>query len=145
MGCIQTVPETDWGLVRADSAPKFSFDGEFHKCRVIDCYDGDTITVVFWHNRKYQQFKIRMMGYDSPEKRSKNPAEKEAALQAKQYLEELILQKHVFLDCHKFDKYGRLLGTVYLNRFKGESVNQMMMDAGHGYPYLGGTKKEFKE
>ena len=40
-----------------------------------------------------------------------------------------------------FDKYGRLLGTLFLNEKDTKSVNQIMIDNGHGYKYDGGTKK----
>ena len=41
----------------------------------------------------------------------------------------------------KFDKYGRLLGTVKLNHSDKKTVNDIMVEEGHGYPYYGGTKK----
>ena len=93
-----------------------------------------------------------MEGYDSPEMRpsKSNPnrdAEKKAALESKNYLKNLI-QKNpeqlIYIECGDFDKYGRLLGTLYLKQNDNNSVNQMMIDNKHGYIYNGGTKEVFK-
>ena len=46
----------------------------------------------------------------------------------------------VYLKCGKFDKYGRLLGYVYIED-DTESVNEMMIKNNHAYEYHGGTKK----
>ena len=40
-----------------------------------------------------------------------------------------------------FDKYGRLLGEMYINKEDTVSVNQQMIDNKYGYEYHGGTKK----
>ena len=47
----------------------------------------------------------------------------------------------VYLKCGKFDKYGRLLGYVYIKEDDTESVNEMMIKNNHAYEYHGGTKK----
>ena len=47
----------------------------------------------------------------------------------------------VYLKCGKFDKYGRLLGTIFLNEHDTVSVNELMVNNGYGYEYHGGTKK----
>ena len=120
----------------------FSLAGNKYVAKCIDVYDGDSITVVFKFNGKYQQFKIRMMGYDTPEIRSKNLEEKEYGKRAKKALEDKILNKIINLECHEFDKYGRLLATVYID---GNDVNQYMINERYGYPYTGETKMTFEE
>ena len=40
-----------------------------------------------------------------------------------------------------FDKYGRVLGTLFQTKEDTVSVNQKMIDDGHGYVYNGGTKQ----
>jgi hypothetical protein len=49
----------------------------------------------------------------------------------------------VYIKCGEFDKYGRLLGELYLTNEEINLVNQMMIYYNHGYVYNVGTKKEF--
>ena len=126
----------------------FSFDGQTHFARVVKCYDGDTIHCVFKYADQYYKFRIRLNGYDSSElKPSKSLGEtkcneiKTNATNAKKRLEELILNRNVWLQCGPFDKYGRILGTIKMNLNDVESINDLMIREGHGYVYNGGTKK----
>ena len=130
--------------------PTFSLEDETKLCKVVDVYDGDSCKVAFSLNGDIYKWNIRMNGYDSPEMRpSKSKpnreAEKEAAVKAKEYLKSLIMKDKqlVYVKCGKFDKYGRLLGTILINKNDVLSVNQLMINNGHGYEYHGGTKKEF--
>ena len=69
-----------------------------------------------------------------------------AAKEAKKFLMEQVMndpKQLVYIKCGEFDKYGRLLGELYLNEEQINSVNQMMIDNNHGYVYDGGTKKDF--
>ena len=64
------------------------------------------------------------------------------AKDAKQYLSDLVLNKIVKFESMGYDKYGRLLGKLYiLNCCSEQEINQLMIDLGHGYPYFGGTKQ----
>lgn len=128
--------------------PYFSFNDEVHLTKVVKCYDGDSIYCVFKHNKKYSKFKIRMDGYDSPEMKPSRKLDdeirediKRRAKLAKQRIEELVLNQNVYLFCHDFDKYGRILGTVKINLDDNMTVNEIMVEEGHGYPYEGGTKR----
>ena len=47
----------------------------------------------------------------------------------------------VYLKCGGFNKYGRLLGDIYINKTDTESVNDLMIKNNHAYEYHGGTKK----
>jgi len=132
-----------------DNIEIFSFKNQVHIAKIVDCYDGDTITCVFKHNGSYFKFKIRMLGYDSPEMKpsKKIPEEerekiKELAIVAKKRLEELILNKNVYIFCDDFEKYGRILGTIKITLDDEKSVNDIMLEEGHGYSYNGGTKKK---
>ena len=125
----------------------FSLNEKFKLCKVVDVYDGDTCKVVFEIKGKIYKWNVRMHGYDSPEMRvsSQNPnreAMKANAIEARDYLINLVQKPNqvVYINCGEFDKYGRLLGTLYLSKNKNISVNQMMVNAGHGVPYYGGTK-----
>jgi endonuclease YncB( thermonuclease family) len=125
----------------------FDLKGEVHLAKVVDCYDGDTVQCVFFHNGKFQKFRIRMFGYDTPEMRpSKKIPEnirndiKNKALLAKQRLKELVLDKIVVIECLGFDKYGRLLANIKINEDDSETVNKIMIQEGHGREYFGGSK-----
>lgn len=131
-----------------DNTKIFSLNGKFKLCKVVDIYDGDTCKVVFKVKGEIYKWNVRMYGYDSPEMRvsSRNPNRdviKANAVKARDYLTNLVQKPDqlVYISCGNFDKYGRLLGTLYLSKNKEDvSVNQMMINAGHGEPYYGGTK-----
>lgn len=95
-----------------------------YRAKVIDVYDGDTITVFMnpFPDSKYSkqcEFRVRLFGYDSEEiKQPKNDpdrvAKKEQALQQRDELRSKILNKYIIFVCHKNGGgFGRLLGTIY--------------------------------
>jgi endonuclease YncB( thermonuclease family) len=140
----QKLPRADPELERQVWGDDFSFTGLVCEAKVVHVYDGDTIRVTVRHNGEFQQWRARMVGYDSPEMkpRKTNPKrleEKRAALAAQQALKEKIGDQVVTIHCGGWDKYGRLLITVF-TRPTNENVNEWMMKAGHGYAYNGGTK-----
>ena len=116
----------------------FSLDGTMTMCKVLDVYDGDSITVAMPFHDEVKKFKARMACIDTPELRTKCELEKRAAVDAKQFLENLILDRVMFLTCYKFDKYGRVL--VRLMDSEGLDINQHMIDSGHAVSYSGGGK-----
>ena len=127
--------------------PLYELKGNF-RCKVVDVYDGDTVTIILFNKLGYEKHKLRMYGYDSPEMKPRldfpnREEEKQKAILAKNYLSELILNKIVEFESMGYDKYGRLLGKLYkLNTFTNKiELNQLMINQGHGYPYFGGTKK----
>jgi endonuclease YncB( thermonuclease family) len=127
---------------------KFSLDGIVKLCKVVDIYDGDSCRVVFKNNNIINKWNIRMNGYDSPEIRPSKKLEnrdeiKKKAIEAKKYLKSLIMNDNqlVYLKCFDFDKYGRLLGEIYINKNDTESVNDLMIKNNYAYEYHGGTKK----
>ena len=127
----------------------YKLKGNF-RCKVVDVYDGDTVTIVLYNKLGYEKHKLRMYGYDSPEMKPRlNSPNREEEIKkakaAKQYLSDLVLNKIVKFESMGYDKYGRLLGKLYiLNICSEQELNQLMIDLGHGYPYHGGTKKKFK-
>jgi len=112
--------------------------------KVVDVYDGDTITVAFvFHGAKYIH-KLRLAGIDTPELHPRKSIPNrneiiERAQRAKERMVELCLNKIVRVHCDGWDKYGRLLGTVYANTHI--SVNQIMIDENFAYEYDGGAKR----
>ena len=138
-------------LLKYDNkTPLFTLKDKLKLCKVVDVYDGDTCKVVFRLNKKIHRWNIRLDGYDTPEMRpSKSKANRDeeiaAAKRAKEYLKSLVMNDDqlVYIKCGEFDKYGRLLGVLFINKDDKESVNQKMIKEGHGYEYHGGTKKKF--
>jgi micrococcal nuclease len=131
-----------------ENLPLFTLDKRVFDAKIVRVYDGDTCFAVFKLNKEYVKFKIRLEGYDSPEMKpsleSKNrECEKKSAQKSKEELEKHVLNKIVKLHCGKWDKYGRLLGTIICIE-TNVNINEYMINNGFGYAYGGGTKKEFK-
>jgi len=133
------------------TTPTLSLDGYFTIAKVVSVYDGDTCRVVIPYKDDFYKWNVRLDGYDTPEMRpskSKPNRDKEieAAKEAKKFLISKVMstpEQLIFIKCKNFDKYGRLLADIYLNMKDTISVNDLMVQNGHGYLYNGGTKKEF--
>lgn len=131
----------------------FTFDGLATNARVVDVYDGDTVTVVFYYNNQPIKQKMRLIGYDTPEMKPKMTMQNRdkyvaAANKAKCFLKQLILNKVVWIELKREEKYGRLLGDmkVYNNQHEiTASVCDVMLKHGYGKKYAGGCKSEFTE
>jgi micrococcal nuclease len=143
-------PEADRALEeklsRVVCGRDFTFAGQRFLAKIVDYYDGDTVRVAFEHGGSIVQYKARLAGYDSPEMKppKTNPnraAEKAAAVVARAALIERVSGALVNIECGEFDKYGRILVTVYLRG--GENLNAWMVAHGHGTPYDGGAKAAF--
>jgi endonuclease YncB( thermonuclease family) len=131
-----------------DDVELFTLENKIVEAKIVRIYDGDTCFAVFYLNNQPVKFKIRMFGYDSPEmKPSLNLPNREKEIKkanlAKSELEKLVLNKIVRLECGDWDKYGRLLGKIYVKDSNNREiyVNEHMVVNGHGYSYFGGTKK----
>lgn len=122
-----------------------SLNGEYLKCKVIDIYDADTITIIIpFHNTPYK-VKCRLTGIDSAEIRTKNQDEKKIAIEGKKWLINKILDKKIWIDCGDWDKYGRLLGKLFLEKNSLNSINDEIVQNGYAYEYNGKKKKTFKD
>jgi len=88
---------------------------------ITKVYDGDTLTAeidlgfMLWAKK----IKLRLLGVDTPEIRSKRPEEKALAIKARDRVRELCLGKEVKIITHGKGKYGRWLASVYI----AEDVN----------------------
>lgn len=138
----------DYELNTATHGDVFSFDGKTFNAKVVDVYDGDTITVCFSYRGELQRYKVRMLGYNSPEmrppkKQANRDLEIAAAVEARDELRRLIDGKIIKLACGRFDMYGRILGQVYKSYV---DINQHMIDNGFGMAYTGtGAKPLFNQ
>ncbi len=136
--------------VSENSIPYFTFNGKFFYAKPCHIYDGDTFSIIFEYGNEIIKYKCRCMGYDTAEMKPKLNVENrdqiiQKAHSAKNRLTEL-LQKHpsglVKVECLNFDKYGRILINVW-NMVDNKSINEIMIEEGHGKAYSGGTKEEW--
>jgi len=122
---------------------------EYFVREVKNVVDGDTIDVVIDLGFDILfESRVRLAGIDTPESRTTDKAEKTLGLEAKEYLKKQIKDaKSVVIRTEKMDsseKYGRILGWVYVNG-ESDSVNNKMIKDGYAWGYLGDTKiKDFE-
>ena len=166
MGICRSKQEPNFSDKTYQNTPQFSLQDQLHTVRVVDIYDGDTITVIIYLNKVYYRYTVRLEGIDTCEMKSKDNTTKNLALQARKRLFELIskekviieptisrkelreiLNKNVYLirlKCGEFEKFGRLLGTIYSetsSRISFEkSFNNILLKEKFAYSYEGKTK-----
>ena len=137
-----------------------------YECELIKVVDGDTIDC--WIDLGFKvkwKARVRYMGLDTWESRTRDLEEKAKGLLAKARNNELLEQGIFKLRSFGTGKYGRVLGEVFVSPdFVGEhitecisnpenkidlssdgwvSVNDILMEEGHAYEYDGGKKKVF--
>jgi len=112
----------------------------YYRAKVISVYDGDTITVMLDMGlNQFTKIKVRLVGINTPEIRTKDLDEKKRGYQARDYLREQILDKQVIIHTTKKGKYGRWLGIVWLmeddNDTIQKSINENLILKGHATRY----------
>lgn len=114
----------------------------FYRGRVIDVYDGDSIKadIDLGFFLVIKRISIRLDGVDTAELTSKNPAVKQRAYAARDWLREACLDKDVYLDSFGQDKYGRWLCKVYT--IDGKCLNDELVSSGLALEYDGGKKPD---
>jgi endonuclease YncB( thermonuclease family) len=143
--CFSFPNKKNIDILDCEDAPELSFEDKFCLCKVVDVYDGDTITIVIAFENKPYKIKCRLSGVDSAEIRTKNLEEKTAGVNAKHWLSEKILNKKLWIKCGNWDKYGRLLGEIFTNKDDTVSINQELIDKKYAYQYDGKKKRKFDE
>ena len=104
--------------------------------------DGDTIDIsIDLGFDLTKKERVRLAGIDTPEKRTKNPKEKEMGYQATEFLEMHLMEAtKLTVKTEKDGKFGRMLGWLYKTDEDTTSINQIMIDKGYAWAYDGGTK-----
>lgn len=133
--------------INAKDVTLFSLKGNRYPCRIVSVYDGDTCTALFKMDKKFVKFKVRMLGYDSPEMKPRlnipdRDKIKEDANAAKEALILKTKNEKIIIECGDWDKYGRLLGTLYDGNL---NINEWMIESEYGYRYDGGRKRKVNE
>ncbi len=100
------------------------------KGKVIKIADGDTFTLLTSDTQKY---KIRLLDIDCPEKGQPH------GKGAKQMLASFIFGKEVWVEYKKKDRYGRILGHVYI---QDVFVNMVLVDSGYAWHFKKYSKNE---
>ncbi|MCB2141137.1 thermonuclease family protein [bacterium] len=90
--------------------------------KVVGVADGDTITVL--ENRT--QYKIRLYGIDTPE------SHQDFGNRAKQFTSDLVYGKQVRVVTKDIDRYGRIVGMVYVGDV---CVNESLVESGMAWVY----------
>ena len=110
----------------------------YAKCKVDRIVDGDTVDL--WINLGFSTFvkkRVRLYGINTPESRTRDLEEKARGKAATAHMEALLECGCCDLDSHELGKYGRVLGTLYV---EGVDLNQKMIEDGHAVEYHGGKR-----
>ena len=109
-----------------------------YKAKLDRVIDGDTVDAnidlgfdITIHKR------IRLAGIDTPESRTRDLEEKARGLEAKAKLIELLGNGNFILESKEVGKYGRVLGTLYIDSL---NINNTLVKEGFAVEYNGGTK-----
>ena len=117
-----------------------------YSCKLVRVVDGDTAdAMIDLGFNVWVKNRIRFMGVDAWESRTRNKEEKVKGLAAKAYVKDLLENSDegkFLLKSHGVGKYGRVLGELFV---KGNetSVNELLKENGHASEYYGGKKKVF--
>ena len=131
-----------------DNTPIWSLKDKYRYVKILKVYDGDTAWIALRLDGKVYRHKIRLLGIDTPEmKPPMNMPNREEeirkAKEAKKFLSDLVENKVIKIKCGNWDKYGRLLATLYTNGScftSSVDINQLMIDKKLAKAYFGGKK-----
>ena len=121
-------------------------DKHIYSAKLVRVVDGDTAdAMIDLGFNVWVKNRIRFMGVDAWESRTRNLEEKEKGLAAKAYVKDLLENSDegkFLLKSHGVGKYGRVLGELFV-KGNEKSVNELLKDNGHAYEYHGEKKKVF--
>ena len=117
-----------------------------YSCKLVRVVDGDTCdAMIDLGFNVWVKNRIRFMGVDAWESRTRNKEEKVKGLAAKAYVKDLLENSDegkFLLKSHGVGKYGRVLGELFV-KGNEKSVNELLKENGHASAYYGGKKKTF--
>jgi len=122
LGCVGTLWKKDKMLLY-----------NYKVTQIKKTIDGDTIDVVIDMGFNISKStRVRLLGIDAPETRTKDKKQKQKGLESREFLSALLdgCVKHneVVLVSTKLDAFGRSLGHVYID---GENLSEIMIKNGH--------------
>ena len=112
----------------------------YYKVEILRVVDGDTVDVRIdlgfnvWH-----KCRVRLLGINAPESRTRDKEEKKRGLAAKSWLIDKLESAEDELEMKSYGvgKYGRVLGEIYINEV---NINELMVKEGHAVKYDGGKR-----
>ena len=121
-----------------------------YKCKILRVVDGDTVDVDIdlgfgmWMHKE----RVRMMGIDTPESRTRDKVEKAFGLASKERLKELLPIGSIQILKTEIDrsgedkkgKFGRILGDFITE--DDRRCTTILVEEGHAVAYFGGSKDE---
>tara|TARA_R110000751_G_C13660231_1_gene469075 strand:- start:229 stop:591 length:363 start_codon:yes stop_codon:yes gene_type:complete len=117
-----------------------------YKAKLDRVVDGDTLDAhidlgfdITVHKR------IRLLGINTPESRTRDLEEKKRGLAAKEALLTMLTETnqndYFILQSESVGKYGRVLGKLHIEVDNNECcINQQLIDDGHAVEYFGGKR-----
>jgi len=122
-----------------------------YNVKILRVIDGDTVDVdidlgfgVWLHKER-----VRMMGIDTPESRTRDLEEKKFGLLSKEYVKSFLrVGENAKMVCKSYDakgKFGRILGDFSVYDAKTDSernLTDMMISDGYGVKYEGQNKDD---
>ena len=117
-----------------------------YKVSVVKVVDGDTIDVDIdlGFGMTYKKQRVRMLGIDTPESRTRDLVEKKFGKASKAHLKSILESGGIQLVSHDKGKFGRILGELFIGD-SSYSINQQMIDEHHAVAYTGGNKEEIEK
>ena len=123
-----------------------------YRCKLRKVIDGDTVDVDIdlgfgiWQMNE----RVRIMGIDTPESRTRDKTEKLFGLAAKQYVKDAmpvgsmqVLKTEIDKSGEdKKGKFGRILGDFLID---DKRLTDNMIESGHAVAYFGGSKEEIDQ
>ena len=128
-----------------------------YRCKVVKIVDGDTVDVDIdlGFGIVLKDERVRIMGIDTPESRTRDLVEKKFGLASKAKLKELlkgqpVLKTQINKDGEDMKgKFGRILGDFivedgYGGYKNGSLVTKILINEGYAVKYMGGSKDKTK-
>ena len=129
-----------------------------YKCKILRIVDGDTVDIDIdlgfgmWMHKE----RVRIMGIDTPESRTRDKIEKKFGLLSKAYVKNLmpVGSKQVLKTIidksgeDKKGKFGRILGDFFIHDNKTNStikLTEIMIRDGYAVQYDGKSKQKIQE
>ena len=123
-----------------------------YRCKILRVVDGDTVDVDIdlgfgmWMHKD----RVRMMGIDTPESRTRGKVEKKFGLASKQFVKDMmpvgskqVLKTQIDRSGEdKKGKFGRILGDFLID---GKKLTETMIKEGYGVVYTGQNKDQVEK
>ena len=121
-------------------------------CKILRVVDGDTVDFDIdlgfgmWMHKE----RVRMMGIDTPESRTRDKVEKKFGLASKQFVKDMmpvgskqVLKTQIDRSGEdKKGKFGRILGDFLID---GKKLTETMIKEGYGVVYTGQNKDQVEK